>query len=173
MVRKRAKKINGVSGIMEKSEIKRMYEGVFDAVKHAIAINLYTDYASLGDVLILNGENEVARLDYEDYDYEEMIRETKKQLVKNNLYVTEIVAEPNTLVLYTDNDLLSLIFVPEFDEEDYCSIELAKIQCEIEQENEPQEQDWQHSTDWKYYESKALEKAVVGKDEDDVKPAIF
>lgn len=144
------------SNIMEQAAMRGFYNNIINSLQQIVAINLYSIQALLGDVVIQHNDREIIRLDYEDYDLDEIMREIKKQLIKNNLFVYEITEDGNTVTLHTTTDIWSLLFVPAIDEEEQSSIELAKIMYEIEKESEP-DNDF-HSANWEYYESKMLEK---------------
>lgn len=122
-------------GIENKNQIKNTYGEIFGKVAHAVGINLYTEIGDSDYVIIKDGANEVVRLDGEDYDYGEIIREIKKQFIKNNLFLVEMIVEQDALVIHTTTDLLSLLYMPYFDEENYSANELQEIKDEIEKEN--------------------------------------
>lgn len=147
------KRTNKVSNIMEKYEIKGMYEGVFKAVERAVAINLCTEYSTLDEVLIVNGDKEIARID----EWEDIFRDIKKVFIKHNLFPVEMTVDKETLVIHTSSDLLSLMYVPYgcTEDEDYYLKELSEIKAEIEQEQKDIEE--AEATTWNEMYERELE----------------
>jgi len=152
---RKTKKIKGVRSIMEKSKIKKLYEEVFKSVEQAVGMNIYCkEYATLDTIVVMNDDNELVRLDCYEYSFKEVFREIKKKLIKNNLFIIEMTVDKETLVIKTSNDIWGLMFVPEWDEENYFANELAEIKAEIEQEQQEEEAE---ATTWNEMYERELE----------------
>ncbi|WP_202906306.1 hypothetical protein [Clostridium botulinum] len=106
------------------------YSNIFGKAMNFIFINCYTDVGECEEVKI-----EQNKISTEEIDYIKLEREIEKHLIKNKLFIVGVKKEANAVVIETTkNDIYDLLFVPEFDEENYKANELEEIRQEIKEE---------------------------------------
>ncbi|WP_205611618.1 hypothetical protein [Clostridium botulinum] len=64
----------------------------------------------------------------------DLLREIKKYLIQNKLFISGTRVEDYKVIIETTTDIYDLLFVPKFDEENYKANELEEIRQEIKEE---------------------------------------
>ncbi|NFC89034.1 hypothetical protein EXN13_15595 [Clostridium botulinum] len=112
------------------------YNNIFSKTMNFIGINCFSDIGKCEEVKI-----EQNKISTEEIDYIQLERKIEKHLIKNKLFIVGVKKEANAVVIETTkNGIYDLLFVPEFDEENYKANELQEIRQEIEEEEPTDEQ---------------------------------
>lgn len=145
-MRKANKKVKEVN-----INLREQYSNIFRQVEGQVGNGLYREDAVLNKVKI-----EKFELDVDNYGYWDMLREIKKILIKNKLFISGIKQEDDTLIVETTNDLNRLLYVKYEDLDDEYVNELKEILEEIDNEDDLTDEEKQEiDLEWNIAEQRA------------------
>lgn len=116
----------------DEQNFRNNYYEVFNNVKGFILGNCYLEDSTVEKIKL--GEFEIST----ELEWLDVIREIKKQLIIQKLFITGIKKESNIVVIETTDDIYSLLFVHEIlDSEDVLEDnEFKKIMQEVDEETQ-------------------------------------